>query len=56
MILLQKISEIIKLFKQYLIHIDVVIHKKTNNEVDLYVRRSFAEYLWLWMSDSARFL
>ena len=45
-----------KVVQTILNHIDVVIHKKTNNEVDLYVRRSFAEYLWLWMSDSARFL
>ena len=34
-------------------HIDVTIHRKNKNEIDLYVRRSFADYLWNWLKDSA---
>ena len=37
-------------------NIDVTIIKKNNENVDLFVRRSFSEHLWLWLSDSARFL
>ena len=36
-------------------HIDVSIHRKSENDVDLYVRRSFASYLWNWIKDSAKF-
>ena len=32
---------------------DVTIHKKTENDIDLYVRRSFAKHLWDWLKDSA---
>jgi len=34
-------------------HVDVKIHRKNENDVDLYVRRSFAAYLWDWLKDSA---
>ena len=34
-------------------HIDVIIHHKEINEVNLFVRRSFSEHLHSWMSDSA---
>ncbi len=34
-------------------HIDVTIHRKSKNEIDLYVRRSFADYLWNLLKDSA---
>ena len=34
-------------------HIDVIIHNKDINEVNLFVRRSFSEHLHSWMSDSA---
>ena len=34
-------------------HIDVTIHRKNKNNIDLYVRRSFANYLWNWLKDSA---
>ena len=34
-------------------NIDVTIHRKSKNEIDLYVRRSFADYLWNWLKDSA---
>ena len=37
-------------------NIDVTIIKKNNENVDLFVRRSFSEHLWLWLNDSARFL
>ena len=34
-------------------NIDVTIVKKDNEKVDLLVRRSFSEYLWDWIKDSA---
>jgi len=34
-------------------NIDVTIIKKDNENVDLLVRRSFSEYLWDWIIDSA---
>ena len=37
-------------------HIDVIIHNKNVNDLNLFVRRSFSEHLWLWLNDSARFL
>ena len=37
-------------------HIDVIIHNKDINEINLFVRRSFSNHLWSWMNDSARFL
>ena len=36
--------------------VDVTIHKKTKEDVDLYVRRSFSDYLWAWIKDSSRFI
>ena len=33
--------------------IDVIIHNKNINEVDLFVRRSFSQHLFSWMNDSA---
>ena len=42
-----------KVVQTILNHVDVTIHKKTKDEVDLYVRRSFSEYLWEWIKDSA---
>ena len=36
-------------------HIDVIIHNKDINNLNLFVRRSFSNHLWLWMNDSARF-
>ena len=35
-------------------HVDVSIHRRSENDVDLYVRRSFAGYLWDWLKDSAK--
>ena len=35
-------------------HVDVTIHCRSENDVDLYVRRSFASYLWDWLKDSAK--
>jgi len=37
-------------------HIDVIIHNKNTNNINLFVRRSFAEHLISWMYDIARFL
>jgi len=37
-------------------HIDVIIHHKNINDINLFVRRSFSNHLWSWMNDSARFL
>ena len=34
-------------------HIDVILHHKDENIVNLFVRRSFAEHLWSWIDDSA---
>ena len=42
-----------KVIQTILNHIDVTIHKKSDNNVDLYVRRSFAKHLWDWLKDSA---
>ena len=37
-------------------HIDVIIHNKDTNNLNLFVRRSFTNHLLLWMNDSARFV
>ena len=37
-------------------HVDVIIHNKDENNLNLFVRRSFSDDLWLWINDSARFL
>ena len=37
-------------------HVDVILHNKDNNELNLFVRRSFSEDLWSWINDSARFI
>ena len=37
-------------------HIDIIIHNKNINDLNLFVRRSFSNHLWSWMNDSARFL
>jgi sarcosine oxidase subunit gamma len=34
-------------------HIDVIIHHKDSNNVNLFVRRSFSEHLCAWMNDAA---
>ncbi|MDC0516543.1 sarcosine oxidase subunit gamma [Candidatus Pelagibacter sp.] len=36
-----------------LAHIDVIIHHKEIDEVNLFVRRSFSQHLCSWISDSA---
>ena len=33
--------------------IDVIIHNQNENEVNLFVRRSFSQHLFSWMNDSA---
>jgi sarcosine oxidase subunit gamma len=42
-----------KVVQTILNHVDVTIHRKSKNDIDLYVRRSFADYLWNWLKDSA---
>ena len=37
-------------------HVDVIIHNKNINDLNLFVRRSFSSHLWSWMNDSARFI
>ncbi len=37
-------------------HIDVIIHNKNTNDLNLFVRRSFSAHLWSWLNDSARFI
>ena len=37
-------------------HIDVTLHHKEINEINLFVRRSFSEHLFSWMNDAARFI
>ena len=34
-------------------HIDVIIHHKNSNNVNLFVRRSFSEHLWSWINDAS---
>ncbi len=34
-------------------HIDVIIHHKNSNDLNLFVRRSFSEHLFSWMNDAA---
>ena len=34
-------------------HIDVIIHNKNINDLNLFVRRSFSNHLWSWINDSA---
>ena len=36
-----------------LVKIDVIIHNLNQNEVNLFVRRSFSQHLYSWMNDSA---
>ena len=43
-----------KVVQTILNHVDVTIHRRSENDVDLYVRRSFAGYLWDWLKDSAQ--
>ena len=34
-------------------HIDVILHYKDTNNLNLFVRRSFSEHLFSWMNDAA---
>ncbi len=45
-----------KVVQTILNHIDVTIHKKNETNIDLYVRRSFADHLWQWLKDSANLI
>ena len=37
-------------------HIDVTMHHKELNEINLFVRRSFSEHLISWLKDSSKFV
>ena len=43
-----------KVVQTILNHVDVTIHRRSENDVDLFVRRSFAGYLWDWLKDAAK--
>ena len=43
-----------KVVQTILNRVDVTVHRRSENDVDLYVRRSFAGYLWDWLKDSAK--
>ena len=45
-----------KVIQTILNHVDVTIHRKSKEDVDLYVRRSFSDHLWAWIKDSSRFI
>ena len=45
-----------KVVQTLLNHVDVTIHKKSKEDIDLYVRRSFSDHLWAWIKDSSRFI
>ena len=45
-----------KVVQTILNHVDVTIHRKSKEDVDLYVRRSFSDHLWAWIKDSSRFI
>ena len=34
-------------------HVDIIIHNKNINDLNLFVRRSFSNHLWSWINDSA---
>ena len=37
-------------------HVDVILHHNDTNNVNLFVRKSFSEHVWLWINDSSRFI
>ena len=45
-----------KVVQTILNHIDVTIHKISENKINLYVRRSFAKHLWDWLKDSSNLI
>ena len=45
-----------KVIQTILNHVDVIIHRKTKDEINIYVRRSFSQYLWEWIKDSANLI
>ena len=36
--------------------IDVIIHNKGDNSLNIFVRRSFSQDFWRWLNDSARYI
>ena len=37
-------------------HVDVILHHNDTNNVDLFVRKSFSEHLWIWINDRSSLL
>ncbi len=37
-------------------HIDIILHHHDLNNLNLFVRKSFSEHLWLWINDSSSFI
>ena len=37
-------------------HVDVTIHHKELNDINLFVRRSFSDHLMSWLNDNSRFI
>ena len=37
-------------------HIDVIVHNLGDNNINLFVRRSFSNHLWDWLNDGANLL
>ena len=37
-------------------NVDVILHHQEINDLNLFVRKSFSEHLWLWINDSSRFI
>ena len=37
-------------------HIGVIIHNRDENNLNLFVRRSFSNHLWSWLNDSIKFI
>ena len=45
-----------KVVQTILNHVDVILHHQEINDLNLFVRKSFSEHLWLWINDSSRFI
>jgi len=37
-------------------HIDTILHNKGDNNINIFVRRSFSEDFWRWLNDSAKYV
>ena len=37
-------------------HIDTILHNKGDDNINIFVRRSFSEDFWRWLNDSAKYV